>query len=183
MDPAVAAESLILHKRAFLTAQSGIVKKLLTFRAQLSLLSVGSLMILPAVQTDHFSHHILLFSPLFFDIFHHFCLLPLYLCLLQSLHSPANACTCRRVSLLPGLLRISPLYLRRVSPSGRNRAYLCKEIHIFEQDQKKDKCPSVHILHCQKCQDQHTGSRNEQTEFCLQSHRAVLHETLQMFFI
>lgn len=130
MDSAVAAESLILHKRAFLAAQSGIVKEHLTVRTQLILLSGSSFMILSAIQTDHFTRHVLFFSPLFIDIFHLF-------------------------------------RLRYIGLACRNRVYLCKEIHVFEQDQKKDKRPAIHILHCQECQNQHTGSRNEQAEFCL----------------
>ena len=47
----------------------------------------------------------------------------------------------------------SSFHLRYAVLSCRNRSYSCKEIHIFKQDQKNDKRPAVHILHCKKCQD------------------------------
>ena len=167
VDLTVAAESLLFHKRTLLASQSGVVKKLLAFRTQLPLLPVRFLMFLSAVQADHFTHHVLFFSPSLFDIFH---------------FSAFSHCTCvsccrsavdqitashKHGSRLPGLSHLSSLRLRYIGLASRNRAYLCKEIHVFKQDQKKDKRPAIHILHCQECQNQHTGSRNEQAEFCL----------------
>ena len=72
VDPAVTAERLILHKRTFFTALSGIIKKFLTVRTQLPLLPVRFFMLLSTVQADHFTHHVLFFSPFLFDIFHCF---------------------------------------------------------------------------------------------------------------
>ena len=104
MDSAVAAESLILHKRAFLAAQSGIVKEHLTVRTQLPLLPVRFLMFLSAVQADHFTHHVLFFSPFLFDIFHFFRFLPLYLCLLLPLRRGPNTCQSQTRQSLAGLI-------------------------------------------------------------------------------
>ena len=60
----VTAECLFLHKRTLIAALPRIVRELLTVRAHPSYTPVISLMVLPAVQTDHLLHHILLFLPL-----------------------------------------------------------------------------------------------------------------------
>ena len=104
VDLTVAAESLLFHKRTLLASQSGVVKKLLAFRTQLPLLPVRFLMFLSAVQADHFTHHVLFFSPSLFDIFHFFRFLPLYLCLLLPLRRGPNNCQSQARQPLAGLI-------------------------------------------------------------------------------
>ena len=87
MHLTVRTECFLFHKGTFLASESGIIRKFLTGRTHLSCRFVIFLMILPAVQPDHFFYDILFFLPFLFGFIH--LAIPL-------LHHP--------VTLLPALM-------------------------------------------------------------------------------
>ena len=67
MHLTVRTECFLFHKWTFLASESGIIRKFLTGRTHLSCRFVIFLMILPAVQPDHFFHNARFLLPLLFD--------------------------------------------------------------------------------------------------------------------